>query len=445
MWLYAGREKAYPEDDRGVDGPVTSIRMKNFRRGQQDYEYLWLAKQAGVDVSGIVNGVVPRALDDWGTTSYTSPPGYNQQPTYPTRGFVYDDARRKLADLLSNGVTRIPPSGVLNASPSTLPPGGGSVTLTWSSTDASTASMDHGIGLVPVSGSRQITVKATTTYAITFANEGGSAVAQTTVTVRDSVPVSPPPPLAQSILLNPGFETGTSSWAAFSNGAILFSSEVVGTGAEHAGRAIVTTVGDNTQVYQAGVTLEPNSVYQLSFSARADSGRDMDVSILRHSGAFMSYGLWAYYVNLDHDWKTFTIEFETDPWPARVTDGRFMVRLGQYAHSGDVYWFDNFVLRKLRDRPPTGASAPRDYDLGQNFPNPFNPRTTIPYALPEAARVSLVVFDLLGRQVATLVDAQQPAGRYQVIFDAGGLASGVYYYVLQAATFVAMRKILVVR
>jgi hypothetical protein len=100
MLLYPGRDVCYPTDDRGVDGPIACIRLKNFRRGLQDAEYLWLAEQAGIPVKDIVDSIVPHALDDWGPTVYTNPPGFRQQPAFPTEGFVYDRARRALADSL---------------------------------------------------------------------------------------------------------------------------------------------------------------------------------------------------------------------------------------------------------------------------------------------------------------------------------------------------------
>lgn len=75
---------------------------------------------------------------------------------------------------------------------------------------------------------------------------------------------------------------------------------------------------------------------------------------------------------------------------------------------------------------------PTDYALDQNYPNPFNPTTTINYQLPYASRVTLTVYDILGCQVKTLVDEMREAGYHQAVFDASGLASGVYIYRLQA-------------
>jgi hypothetical protein len=81
----------------------------------------------------------------------------------------------------------------------------------------------------------------------------------------------------------------------------------------------------------------------------------------------------------------------------------------------------------------------------QNYPNPFNPATTISYQLPESGPVALMVFDVLGRVVRTLVNQEQPAGRHTVTFDASDLASGVYFYRMQAAGFAQTMRLLLLR
>ncbi|NNE47968.1 MAG: T9SS type A sorting domain-containing protein [Rhodothermales bacterium] len=88
---------------------------------------------------------------------------------------------------------------------------------------------------------------------------------------------------------------------------------------------------------------------------------------------------------------------------------------------------------------------PSAFELFQNYPNPFNPLTTIRYNLPEAARVTLIVFDIIGRPVATLVDREQIAGRHKAVFDAHSYASGLYMYRLDAGDFRKEGKMMLVK
>ena len=78
------------------------------------------------------------------------------------------------------------------------------------------------------------------------------------------------------------------------------------------------------------------------------------------------------------------------------------------------------------------VAAPEQFELFQNYPNPFNPTTAIGYQLSATSRVSLKVFDVLGREVATLVDGDRPAGYHEERWDAGAFASGMYVYELVA-------------
>ena len=83
--------------------------------------------------------------------------------------------------------------------------------------------------------------------------------------------------------------------------------------------------------------------------------------------------------------------------------------------------------------------------LFQNYPNPFNPTTIIRYQLPQGRNVLLKVYDILGREVATLVNEVKPPGTYTVQFDASGLASGMYFYRLDAGHFMCVRKLMLLR
>ncbi len=77
------------------------------------------------------------------------------------------------------------------------------------------------------------------------------------------------------------------------------------------------------------------------------------------------------------------------------------------------------------------AGVPEAYVLEANYPNPFNPQTTIRFSVPESAQVTLVVYDVLGRQVQVLVDGVRQAGTYEAVFEAGDLPSGTYLYRLE--------------
>jgi hypothetical protein len=99
---------------------------------------------------------------------------------------------------------------------------------------------------------------------------------------------------------------------------------------------------------------------------------------------------------------------------------------------------------------PTGVKAigngiPTRYELSQNFPNPFNPTTMIGYQLPAASHVTLKVYDILGREVATLVDQKQNPGKYGVKFDGSHLSSGVYLYRLSAGSYTATKKLVLLK
>ena len=89
--------------------------------------------------------------------------------------------------------------------------------------------------------------------------------------------------------------------------------------------------------------------------------------------------------------------------------------------------------------------APVEFSLGDNYPNPFNPATTIDYSVPRDARVLLKVYNSLGQEVATLVDVEMAAGKYQVTWDASGVASGVYFYRLTAGSNSAMKRMLLLK
>jgi subtilisin family serine protease len=106
----------------------------------------------------------------------------------------------------------------------------------------------------------------------------------------------------------------------------------------------------------------------------------------------------------------------------------------------------NFTM--LSTPQPTtesGGMVPKEFALAQNYPNPFNPSTIISYQLPSASDVRLELYDVLGRKISTLVNARQSAGYYNYTLNAANLATGIYFYRLQAGNFVQTKKMLLVK
>lgn len=130
--------------------------------------------------------------------------------------------------------------------------------------------------------------------------------------------------------------------------------------------------------------------------------------------------------------ETFTFVFTTEGiYPYHCSPHPFMV--------------DTIVVGN-----PTGIddqlpSIPDQIELSQNYPNPFNAKTSIEYALPFESHVRIVIYNLLGQSIETLVDQDQAAGHYQVLWDAADAPTGVYFYRIEAAEFTATRKMLLAK
>ena len=127
------------------------------------------------------------------------------------------------------------------------------------------------------------------------------------------------------------------------------------------------------------------------------------------------------------------------PFAGRAASSRFIVTLGFWA--------------AVSPEPPAPTAieaidsdaVPEQFSLDQNYPNPFNPATRIRYALPEPASVRMPIYDVLGREVAVLVDRQQAAGAYEVTFEASGLPSGLYFYRLETDRFSEIRQMSLIK
>ena len=108
------------------------------------------------------------------------------------------------------------------------------------------------------------------------------------------------------------------------------------------------------------------------------------------------------------------------------------------------FWYQ--VSRELNvELEQDNLNVPKEFQLQQNYPNPFNPTTTIEFALPKKSTVTLQLFDILGREIATLVDAELESGVHKINFDAQDLASGIYFYRIHAEGFLKTKKLMLLK
>jgi hypothetical protein len=118
-----------------------------------------------------------------------------------------------------------------------------------------------------------------------------------------------------------------------------------------------------------------------------------------------------------------------------ITTGKYFYRLKQIDFDGTFEYSNEVEIE----------AAPSSFSLEQNYPNPFNPATTIKFNLPAKEFVSLKIYDLLGDEVAELLNEEKPAGSHSIEFDASGMASGTYFYKLQAGSNITTRKMILLK
>ncbi len=144
-------------------------------------------------------------------------------------------------------------------------------------------------------------------------------------------------------------------------------------------------------------------------------------------------------------WTSSDTEPLTDALIADVVAGNIYVNLHTSANPGGEIrgqLHPKVVITAIDDEP---LAIPREFALLQNFPNPFNPTTTIEYVLPKSAEVLLTIYNLRGQEAARLVEGQQTEGRHTAIWNASNMASGIYFYRLQAGDFVQTRKMVLLK
>jgi hypothetical protein len=110
-----------------------------------------------------------------------------------------------------------------------------------------------------------------------------------------------------------------------------------------------------------------------------------------------------------------------------------------------LYHFSQLIFKQTATAVEENKGLVSAFYISQNYPNPFNPVTNIKYTVPQRSFITLKIYDMLGREVSTLVDEEKPAGSYTVVFDGNSLASGVYIYQLQAGKFSDTKKLILLK
>jgi hypothetical protein len=198
------------------------------------------------------------------------------------------------------------------------------------------------------------------------------------------------------------------------------------------------------------VYVNGNEVGRLNMASGTDIGYDtyaMGSVFLRPTIAMnAANGMLSFFKN---GLNTIAVEVHAANMSSPIQfDARLYDNNTEYYALGTDWKYDDLgsmPAAQLRDRITTSvavasAPIPGKFALCQNYPNPFNPATTIQYSVPHTARVQLTLYDMLGREMATLVDAQQEAGTHAFTFDASRLSSGIYFLRMQTGEFVSMIK-----
>ena len=215
------------------------------------------------------------------------------------------------------------------------------------------------------------------------------------------------------------------------------------------GQATVVTVdyqvaGNNTLKYE-------NLNYQgTEFTAQDVSGYDyLHIDFWTTSSAQLDFylispGPLETFVGFSlpvEEWNSYDIPLSAFTPPVNLSEVFQFKVVGE----GTVY-FDNWYFWKAStDITEIDNAVPTEFALEQNYPNPFNPSTSIRFSLPLANQVQLKVYNMLGQEVATLLNEFKNAGSYEVSFDAANLPSGVYVYAITAGSFSAVKKMMLLK
>ena len=212
-------------------------------------------------------------------------------------------------------------------------------------------------------------------FRVIVSNAAGSVVSNNaTLTVLPAASIN--------LIKNPGFESGKTSWAFYTNAAgPTFNAVPPGYEGNYSAKLAFSKTGTNMQLYQSGIPLEPNTRYRLSFAGKSTFGHDVIVRLFKQVSPYTLYGL-DYTADLGTDWAVFTTEFNTTGFTTNVTNGRFYFFFAPFAKAGDTYNIDNVILEKVTAEPsappavignaPNGTNVPVTAVISVNFSKPMD-------------------------------------------------------------------------
>lgn len=199
-------------------------------------------------------------------------------------------------------------------------------------------------------------------------------------------------------------------------------------------------------------TLNPGQVGTYSFTVDRSSGTKSTGGIdIATSGGTLGIGT-STGIKISSSEVVHSAKFSTFPMTktftltAPVTPGPITLYCTGACGTNPPNWNNgtSFTINVVSGITPIGEVV-NSYSLSQNFPNPFNPTTTISFGIPKAGLVSISVYDITGKFITELVNGELSAGKYNTAWDASSLASGVYFYKIQAGDFVEMKRMTLIK
>jgi hypothetical protein len=272
--------------------------------------------------------------------------------------------------------------------------------------------------------------------------------------------------LSAQINPNGGFETGTpgihtgtevSGWnfqlggTAAATFRITAEADSVHTGSQ-ALLVTVTAIGGNAwepQVFNTDFPVTANTTYAVSAWAKVDiEGAKANFTMGSLSPNYHEWGRQGN-VELGYEWQQISFQVTTRD-PETEPRGGIPIHFG--LTDNQTYLPITFFLDDVEVTVVGGSEVAEDeaallhkYSLAQNYPNPFNPLTTIGFSLPVSGNVRLVLSDMLGRTVQEIAAGRYDAGTHQVTLNLSNLSSGIYFYTLEAGTFMSTKKLVLMK